>query len=133
MKVGYIYNIICKDNDIFDSYIGSTSLNPMDRFRVHKYRSAFINNRLYTFINQNGGLDNFIFNIIEKVPYEDVCDLRQREKFYFKLLKPTLNTYTPNRSKKEWIDDNRDSFNEYMRDYYRAKYRLKRELKYYNC
>ena len=133
MKIGYIYNIISKDENVLDSYIGATSLNPKHRFAVHKCRSTIVQNRLYNFITENGGIKQFTFNVIEKYAYSSLYDLRDREKFYIKLLRPTLNSNVPNRKHLEYRKDNKAKFNNYMRVYYRNLYRRKRELKYYNC
>lgn len=132
MKTGYIYKIIFKDRKIRDCYVGSTSIDPICRFRCHKYQSLIVSNRLYDFVRENGGIQNFIFKIIEKYDYNTLRELREREKFYVKLMKPSLNSNMPNRFYKEWRCDNKDRFNTYMKYYYKNKNQLKRELKYYN-
>jgi hypothetical protein len=63
------YKIFCKDKKIKHCYIGSSS-NIKQRMYLHKSRcnneqSEFYNLKLYKFIRDNGGWDNFDYEIIE--------------------------------------------------------------------
>ena len=87
---GIIYKCFEKDNkDIF--YIGSTkNLNQ----RINSHRTCHKNNDIYfyNYINNNGGFDNFIFEIYEELTNCNDKKLRKREKEIINLLKPHLNT-----------------------------------------
>ena len=69
-KTGIIYIIKCKDKSIKDWYIGST-INLKSRIMHHK---SMCNNKnckdynckKYKFIRENGGFDNFYFEIFNK-------------------------------------------------------------------
>jgi hypothetical protein len=90
------YRIYCKDENIIDNYVGSTS-NLKNRLRHHL--EVFNDNeqrgyyrKIYTIIRENGGFENwemeelFIFD----------CDVKEARKIEQKLIdeyKPTLNTY----------------------------------------
>jgi hypothetical protein len=96
--IGVIYKIYCKDTNITDCYIGSTK-NLNDRKKAHKCRyNKQCNYKLYNFIRNNGGYNNFNFEILKEV-YEG--DLKHYEREYIENLKPTLNKDVPGRTEKE--------------------------------
>ena len=65
MEHYYIYQIKCKDENIKDSYIGSTK-NWESRKNTHKHNSIHkIKYRLYEFINKNGGWENWEMILLE--------------------------------------------------------------------
>jgi hypothetical protein len=94
-----IYTITCKDPKIHDLYLGSTS-NFYIRHRVHISNCKNPNNpcynyKVYKFIRENGGFDNFQFNIIDEVNCNNREELLEIERKYFERLQPNLNKATP--------------------------------------
>jgi hypothetical protein len=85
-----VYKIYCKNLDITDCYIGS-SKDFNRRIREHKYTITITNYKLklYNFIREHGGIDNWDFVCIED--NIDYNLLHYREKYWIKYLKPTLN------------------------------------------
>jgi len=86
-----IYKIICKDNNITDFYIGST-INIQTRINRHK--SYCLNGKdikLYNFIRENGGWDNWKYQIIKNYNCNDRNELRIEEQRVINELKSTLN------------------------------------------
>jgi len=91
----YIYKIFNKDKpDIF--YIGSTT-----RFSGRKsHHKKNVNNkvgkrywtRLYVYIRENGGWDNFTIEIIESGDCETKQDIIIKEQEYIDNLEPDLNS-----------------------------------------
>jgi hypothetical protein len=78
-----IYVIKCRNNEILEEYIGSTTV-----FKVRKYThksdcnnilSKHYNYKIYEFIRENGGWDNWIMLEIEKYPCKDGNEARKRE------------------------------------------------------
>ena len=126
-----IYTITCKDIFILDTYVGKTSTNPKQRFSNHKHLSLSSHRKLYNIINKHGGIENCNFNIIEQCHTLDVNLSKEREEYYCKSMMPTMNTYVPNRGVKQWRIDNRESYNEYMRTYFKKRNLYKKELKFY--
>ena len=59
-----IYNLKCKNRDVFPYYIGST-FGLSHRKREHSRWSKKSNSKLYKFIRENGGIDNFEYDILE--------------------------------------------------------------------
>ena len=101
-----IYKLCCKDNNIKDVYIGSTT-NFISRKREHKKNcnkgtSKEYNNKKYIFIRENGGWDNWEMILIEKYPCNDNLELRKREREIFEINKSTLNSEIPYMDKKEY-------------------------------
>ena len=97
--IGIIYEIVCNNLEIMDRYIGST-IRFQKRLILHKSRSGNINgaccnNTLYNFIRNNGGWDNFTMNKLEEYIFEDVIDLKQRERLYYEVYEPSLNERAP--------------------------------------
>jgi group I intron endonuclease len=86
-----VYAIVCKNSNIQDCYVGSTS-NFEQRKRDHKKdcnnsnRKSY-NLKVYKFIRDNGGFDNFKFEIIEELSCENKQELLERERYYVELLK----------------------------------------------
>ena len=89
------YEIKCNDSNITDFYIGST--NNYNR-RKFQHRKSCYNRRhkkywtkVYLFIRENGGFDNWIFTIIEEPFIETIQEGRLIEYEYISKLKPKLN------------------------------------------
>lgn len=110
-----IYKIACKDDDVNDFYIGSTINLNKRRFRhksccntstCHQY-----NYKVYQFIRENGGWDNWEIKTIENYPCNSKDELRKREQHYIKELQPTLNVYIA------IIEDKKEYIKNYMTKY----------------
>jgi predicted GIY-YIG superfamily endonuclease len=107
---GYIYKISCKDQKIKECYIGSTN-NFKRRIRQHTYNSNHCYNEhhnLYGFINNNGTINNFNFEMLLKVNVDERKELLEIEKQFIKSHNNLLNKYIPNRNQKEYYHDNYD-------------------------
>jgi group I intron endonuclease len=101
-----IYKIICKDENIKDCYVGSTK-DLHRRKSNHKYSCNTKINKdhnlpLYIFIRNNGGWDNFIFDIVETFICNKIQILEYERQFIEKL-NSTLNSWCPFRNKNEVI------------------------------
>jgi hypothetical protein len=71
-----------------------------DRKKSHKSSSTNptrkdYNLKVYRFIRENGGWDNWTFIQLEEFPCKNKQELVAREREIFDLLKPTLNTNSP--------------------------------------
>ena len=117
-----IYKIICNDPDITDCYVGSTTnfkkrmANHKDA--IHNYKSRKHKYKLYEFIRNHGGWDNW--RPVEIITHNciDKLEVALHERFYIDALKPSLNTQIPLRTRKEWIECNRDKINDLANNYY---------------
>lgn len=88
-----IYKIYCKNSNIKSIYIGKTR-NFNRRKTRHKLNCNNENtNILYNCINDNDGFDNWIMEIVEECPEED---LEKLELYYYEKFKPDLNSVKPN-------------------------------------
>jgi len=90
-----IYKII-NNNDNTQFYIGSTK--NMSRRKSH-HKKNITNKRgkrywtkLYVYIRQNGGIDNFTFEILHEEEYETKQEALHKEQEYITELNPPLNT-----------------------------------------
>lgn len=113
---GTIYIIKSITPEITDSYVGSTT-NFSVRKSTHKAHcitenKAPYNYKVYRFIRENGGFENFKFEILEECEVETKKDLQRKEQEYYNQLKPTLNENSP------FIED----YIIYQREYYKNKY-----------
>lgn len=94
-----IYRLICENPLITDEYIGST-INKNRRKQEHK---NVCNNeihkthnlKVYQFIRENGGFDNWNMIVLEEYSCENRVQLCQRERFWIEERKPTLNCNIP--------------------------------------
>ena len=118
-----IYKIVHKeDPDNHESYTGHTT-EFAKRKCEHKKRCLNPNNKkyhykVYQYIRENGGWDNFIMLEIEKYPCNDGNEARARENYWYNELKSKLNTYVPSRTPKQYYQDNRDELSEYYKQYH---------------
>ncbi len=73
-------------------YIGSTK-NFNTRMSSHKHNIKYgLQNRLYSCINANGGLECFKFDILKTFENLTKIELRKKEDEFIKLFNPSLNT-----------------------------------------
>ena len=113
--MNYIYKITNNTN----IYIGSTT-NFKNRMSQHKHtcntpHNKGYNLKVYTFIRNNGGWDNFTMEIIETTEKtgKELCEL---ERYYIELLNADLNNDLPNRTRKEYYQDNKEKAKQYRED-----------------
>ena len=112
---GIIYKLYSKDDDEF--YVGSTT-NFYNRKKDHKSscnneNDPCYNNKKYQYIRNNGGYDKFDYEILELGEYENEYCMRDRERYFIETLKPSLNSDIPNRTQKEYYEDNKEKKKEY--------------------
>jgi hypothetical protein len=114
------YKIVSKNENIKELYVGKTTNFKM-RVKDHK-RSCYNENRkaynikLYKYIRENGGWNNFNFIEIEKGEYNDK-DSAFRERYWVENLNANLNSNIPSRTdkelKKEYYEKNIEKIKEY--------------------
>lgn len=108
-----IYKIVCNDLNIKDCYVGHTT-DFRKRKNQHKSKcNRNIDYKIYNFINQNGGWDNWDMVMIEKYSCKDVLEARARERYWLETFGATLNGCVPNRTINEWIIDNKNYYKDY--------------------
>lgn len=117
-----IYKICCKDPEIKDEYIGSTT-NFSRRKAEHKKTCIYeaggsYNMNVYKCIRDNGGFDNWDMVEVEKYNATDKNDLHKRERYYIETLKPTLNKAIPTRTIKEYYTENKETIIENIKKNY---------------
>ena len=118
MKVYYFYKICSLDNEYI--YIGSTR-NLRHRISQHKSdcnnnKSKKYNYKLYLNIRQNGGLDNFYFDIIESINTNDKEIVLKQEQYLMNKYNSNLNTNRAFLSEDEKKQYNRQYNNQYRID-----------------
>jgi len=93
------YKIYCINPEITDMYIGHTT-NFVQRKHAHKQscinmKCLSYNCKLYNYIREHGGWNNWIMEIIAFRNCEDHYTARKCEQEYFKEYKATLNSIEP--------------------------------------
>jgi len=107
-----IYKIYCKTETTKECYVGHTT-NFKQRKIEHKYaccnqNSKSYNTKVYEFIRNNGGFDNWDFIEIEKFPCKSKEEAHMRENYWYFNLKADLNTIAPSLDlEKQTIRENR--------------------------
>lgn len=101
-----IYKIVCNDLNISNCYVGSSNNFKQRKYR-HKHNcnnenSEKHNLNVYKFIRNNGNWNNWNIVEIEKFNCNNKYDAYKRERYYIDLLKATLNTRIPSRTKKQY-------------------------------
>jgi hypothetical protein len=117
-----IYNICCKDVTITDIYVGHTT-DIISRRHSHKNccnndKGKKYNLKQYQFIRNNGGWNNWDLIEIEQYPCENVNEARARERYWIEELKPSLNSYIPNRTASEYYKDEKEKVATKQKIYY---------------
>ncbi len=129
-----IYKLCCKDPNITDIYIGSTTHFTTRRSR-HKhncnteYKTEY-NFYVYQFIRANGGWDNWDMIMIEKLCCNNKNECLQKERYYIELLKATLNKKIPvttieekKKQQQEWAKKNNEKIKQYKQEW-KKKHKL---------
>ncbi len=101
--IGIIYKLYC--DGIKDFYIGS-SFDMKVRKQQHKTKCnnpklKEYNRKVYQYIRENGGFDNWKFEILVEKEFENKNALRIKEQECLKLFKPSLNSYNSYRTEEE--------------------------------
>ena len=87
----HIYKFVSKDSSIKNCYVGHT-VNFSDRKRIHKMDYIkYPERRLYKFISENGGWDNWDMILIETINCKNNSEAKLREEYWIKELKAHLN------------------------------------------
>jgi hypothetical protein len=102
-----IYKVCCKDPNVTDIYVGATT-DFIRRKQQHKTKvNKFVhqefkpNSKVYEFVANNGGFDNWDMILVEVYPCTTSLESRQRERYHIIELGATLNTVTPCNTLKE--------------------------------
>ena len=106
-KIKCIYTIHCNDPKIKEFYIGSTT-NLKRRKYQHKSdcnnsNTQVYNGKLYKFIRDNGGYDNWFFVIEEDCKDLNKHEILELEEIYLDLLNPPLNTLKKSNQIPKWV------------------------------
>ena len=117
-----IYKIVCNDLNVKDLYVGHTT---DFKRRKSEHRKKTINEndtqsynfKIYKIIRENGGWDNWSMIEIEKYPCNDSNEATTRERYWFEDLQANLNTHYPQRTKKEYIVQNKEKIKEAYKEY----------------
>jgi hypothetical protein len=113
-----IYKIWSDDEGVNEFYIGS-SADFKKRCKTHysKCNNPIANeyeNKLYTYIRNNGGFGNFYIHIIQKLSCKNNRELREIEQQWITQLKHTLNNIRANRT----LEDHKNDMLIYYKKYY---------------
>jgi len=108
---GLIYKLCCKDTNIKEIYIGSTT-NFRIRKNTHKTKcnnpkTAEYYTKKYKFIREHGGWENWEMILVEYYSATDRLDLRKRERYWYDELLTILNNNKPYSSEEERIEINK--------------------------
>ena len=139
-----IYKLCCKDPNITDIYIGSTT-NFSRRKAEHKKscnneNDKRYNQNVYQFIRSNGGFNNFDMILVENVNVDNKRDLEKIERDHIDKLQPSLNSRKSYRSddekqelKKQYYEENKEWLIEKNKEHYEnnKEYYTQYKKKYY--
>lgn len=107
---GFVYKITSPSTDKI--YIGSTTKTLGRRFSAHKYRQN-CSSKIIT------SLGDAVIECIEEVEFEDIKELRCRERYHIQLNQDRcVNKLIPTRTRKEYKIDNADKIKEIEKQYY---------------
>lgn len=121
MKYFYIYKIYCRDPSITDCYVGSTD-DLKKREYQHKKSSNNSDLKVYRFIREHGGWDNWILEVVfQNYIVDEITDLKLYYEYkYIHELNSTLNSKKP--KKKSLIEIIARQVHESLRPVNQKKY-----------
>ncbi len=116
------YKLCCKNLDVKEIYVGSTC-NFTKRKNEHKSSTNNLNSKnynikVYKFIRDNGGFENWEMIMIEEYPCGNKMQKVKRERYWCEELKSELNSDVPGRTIKEYYENNKKKYSEYTKEYY---------------
>ena len=114
-----LYKLVSLNPLIKEIYIGHTTLTLHERFTIHKHNSKCNSSKLYSFINDHGGIKKWKAEIIENYPCSTLVEAKDRECQLINKYHSALNSNIPNQSYKQWRIKNKERYNEYMKNYMR--------------
>ncbi len=122
---GLVYKLCCKDPEITDEYVGSTTSlrhrKGQHKQSTEKEGNAKYHRKVYQFIRDNGGWNNWDMIMLEEYPCENKLQLEKRERYYIEQLRTTLNMCVPTRTDKEYREDNKCIISERKKKCYENK------------
>ena len=90
-----VYKIVCKDYDRKDEFIGLTktikSIKQRMKKKLNLRKYSKNDKKLYTYIEDNNGIDNFNFIVIDKVIITENNNKKVILQEYLNKYKPELN------------------------------------------
>ena len=91
-----IYKISCKDPSVTDLYVGHTT-DFVKRLKSHRHACGDLTaqNKLYTFIREHGGWQNWKMEMVYFFGCNGLSEAREKEQEYFVSLGATLNSIEP--------------------------------------
>jgi len=118
-----IYKLHSKNPLIEDGYVGKSGdfhkRKICHKSNCNSVKSDEYNKKAYVFIRENGGYDNWDFEILETANLEDEKEAAALERYWIETLKPSLNERLPAQTPEERA--------EYKRVYHRIWQRKKME------
>ena len=102
-----IYKLVHKEDINNENiYIGHTT-NFVNRRYQHKHscnnsNDKYYNHRMYNYLRNNGGWDEWVMIEIEKYPCEDIREAEKRERYWIEHHKSILNKKIPGRTREEY-------------------------------
>ena len=112
-----IYKIVCNKTGMV--YVGSTIQTLKYRLTKHKcnYKCYLNGKGHYTTSFKILENNDYYIDLIEEFNYNTKKDIFDKESGYIREIE-CVNKYIPNRTKKEYYNDNKDKRNEYGKKYY---------------
>jgi len=102
-----IYKLVCLDTTYPEVYVGSTTCFKQRKYdhknKCYNEKHRAYNYKIYQYIREHGGFENFTMIEIEKFPCENSRQLEAREEYWRKELKATLNVCRAFRTEGERI------------------------------
>jgi hypothetical protein len=106
-----VYLLRSNDPLIEEKYIGYSKDFPARKrehnSRCNNVKSDEYNKDAYIFIRENGGYDNWDFEILERANLKDKKEAKARERYYIETLKPSLNKNLTGQTPEERAENNR--------------------------
>lgn len=126
---GKIYKIVNEDLNL--TYYGSTTKKYLaSRIAQHKYQSKKCINKFIT-SSKLFSTNNYKACIVEEIEFENIKQLREREKYYienFDCVNKQIPNLTKKQTQKKYREKNKDTIKSYYQDV--LKERRKTQFKY---
>jgi len=133
----HIYKLCCKDTDIKEIYIGSTTNFTRRKCRhksdCHNINSKQHNYKVYQFIREHDGFQNWDMVLIENVNCNTKLELHKIERKFIEELQPSLNKQLPLRTHEEYNKEYRIKNKEILNESQKEKFTCECGGKFTKC
>ena len=114
------YKLVCKDVSLTECDVGHTTdfRRRKNEHKRHCEYETLKTCKLYAFIREHGGFENFDMVMITRESCTDALDAKRKERAYIEQFRAELNCVVPSRSDQEYKVANKERIQEQAKEWW---------------